>query len=126
MSDVGDLDTKGVRGREQIWREGRDAGGRRKRGGGTIQEAVGQRTDAAKGVDCEGQKEDVVREEVLRDTRGRGRDTSSVDAIGTTKLRRQQGRTEGGHCREVGDRMDPRGSQRRQGGGHGWKGKARG
>jgi len=86
MSDVGDLDTKGVRGREQIWREGRDAGGRRKRGGGTIQEAVGQRTDAAKGVDCEGQEEDVVREEVLRDTRGRGRDTSTVDAIGTTKL----------------------------------------
>ena len=79
-------DNIGVRGREQVGREGRDAGGRRKRGGGTIQEAVGQRTDAAKGVDCEGQKEDVVREEVLRDTRGRGRDTSTVDAIGTTKL----------------------------------------
>jgi len=86
MSDVGDLDTKGVRGREQIRREGRDAGGRRKRGGGTTQEAVSQRADATKGVDCEGQKEDVVREEVLRDAGGGGGDTSTVDAIGTTKL----------------------------------------
>ena len=72
---------RGLEGGNRSGEKGGRRGGRRKRGGGTIQEAVGQRTDAAKGVDCEGQKEDVVREEVLRDTRGRGRDTSTVDAI---------------------------------------------
>ena len=43
-------------------------------------------TNATKGVDREGQKEDVVSKKVARDGRGSRGDTSSVDGGATSEL----------------------------------------